>query len=480
MEAKKDPHSYSSNFHLIEQGLSFDFSKHLIDQSHFEKWSQLCASKGVEAGIQAMFSGQPINKSENRQVLHTLLRTSSLEQVEDSLYKKWRLYTGLLDEMEAWRHKIKTGTFCGATGKRFTNIVHIGIGGSDLGPKLVADFFTSFKSPDLSLHFISNLDPIDWEVLSRNINWEETLVIVVSKSFSTLETLENAKVAKSFLEQSAIGKNWAQHMFAISSNVERVTEFGLKEQHILPMDEAIGGRFSVWSTVSFSIILAFGLEMFQSFLSGAEAMDRHFKTRPVLENIPVVMALLDDFYRNEKDMRALSVMPYSSALTHLCGYLQQLCMESNGKSVTNANGTVSCKTGPIIFGQIGTDAQHMYAQWLHQGTDIIPTDFIGFKKSIASYGDHQALLLANMKAQAQALFEGEKNEKEPYRNFDGGRPSSTILFDEFSVYNLGMLLACYEHRVYVQSLLWDINAFDQWGVELGKKVARDIYETSSN
>lgn len=461
---------------LQEHGLLFNYSKHFINETITNKWLEKCKSSAIRQGIEDLFSGAPINKSENRQVLHPLLRASNLDNVDSSLQEKWLTFQSYLSDMEEWRKKIMTHEFFGATGRPIKRIIHIGIGGSDLGPKLVADYFAAFKKPDLHIDFISNIDPVDWHILARDLDVEETIFIVVSKSFSTLETLENAKIAKEFLRTSPVGEGWAQHMFAISSNIERTTEFGLKQNHVLPLDEAIGGRFSVWSTVSFSIILAFGMPLFREFLDGAEAMDLHFKTKEPLENIPVIMALLDDFYRNDQNMPALSVMPYSSSLRHLCGYLQQLSMESNGKSVTNDNQPVTVKTGPIIFGQIGTDAQHMYAQWLHQGTDIIPTDFIGFQKSVAEYGNHQKLLLSNMEAQAEALFSGEENTQDPYKNFEGGRPSTTLLFDELSAFNLGMLLACYEHRIYAQSLLWHINAFDQWGVELGKKVARRIYE----
>ncbi len=475
MEASKN-----KNHYITEQGLLVDFSKH----SFFERKEDFSLSDDqetvIKAGIEDLFKGAILNKSENRQVLHPLLRASNLDSVEPDLQEKWLTFQSHLDEMAVWSQKIKDHEFLGATGKPIKQIVHIGIGGSDLGPKLVYDYFSAFKESDLEIHFVSNIDPLDWHLLRRKIDLEQTLFVVVSKSFSTLETAENAKIAKHLLKESQIGDAWAHHFIAISSNTEKAKEFGINPSHILPLDEAIGGRFSVWSTVSLSLVLGFGIDMFKEFLLGAEAMDRHFKTQPLSQNIPVMMAVLDDYYRNTENIPALSVMPYSSLLRHLCGYLQQLSMESNGKSVTIDNKPATKKTGPIIFGQIGTDAQHMYAQWLHQGTDIIPTDFIGFKESLAEYGDHQALLLSNMQAQAEALYIGEENKDEPYRHFSGGRPSTTLLFDKVSVFNLGMLLACYEHRIYAQSLLWHINAFDQWGVELGKKVARRIYEKNNN
>ncbi|MGB1801099.1 MAG: glucose-6-phosphate isomerase [Gammaproteobacteria bacterium] len=452
--------------------LFIDYSKNLISTDILDLLFQFARNLNIESSIKAMFAGEKINITENRAVLHTALRSPReqklnldnvdvIEQVHDELEKMERFVTS-----------VHEGKFKGWTDKPIDTFVNIGIGGSDLGPKMVVDALSEYQKPNTQSYFISNLDYQPIEQLLKTINPETTLFIISSKSFSTIETRTNAETLKRRMQEAGCTEI-NKHFIAVSNNVEAAKEFGINPENVLQMWDWVGGRFSLWSAIGLPIALALGFEHFKALLTGANKMDEHFKQTQLEENVPVILALIDYWYSNYFDAATHAFIPYDESLKLFPEYLSQLFMESNGKSANLSGHRIDYQTMPVTWGATGTNAQHAFFQLLHQGTQIIPVDFLA---ALNKKGDkkHHELLLANCFAQSQALMQGEDNP-DPHKNFTGNRPSTTILYDELSPETLGMLIAMYEHRTFVQGLLWQINSFDQWGVELGKKLATNIY-----
>ena len=483
----QDNKNRKEDFSLSLDQLQFDFSKNRITNKTLELLVELAHEVGLKEAINSLFNGEKINTTENRAVLHTALRdfTDKKLKIEDE---------AVFQEINTARQKIKifsekviSGEWKGATGKSITDIVNIGIGGSDLGPKMVVDAL-DFYSNHLRTHFISNIDGDAVHQILKKLNPETTLFIVVSKTFSTIETITNATTCKNWLLQSAPKTAVKNHFIAVSTNSVAVKDFGIDPANTFPMWNWVGGRFSMWSSVGISIALAIGYDNFEKFLKGANLADNHFKQTAFDKNIPVIMALTSIWYTNFFGVTAEAILPYAESLNKLVAYLQQLFMESNGKSVDRNGEKITYQTGNIIFGSTGSNAQHSFMQHIHQGTQLIPVDFIGFKKSLFGDQKHHDILMANYKAQSKALQQGKNKEAVhldmkfngntkhinkllPYKVFDGNRVSNSFLFDKLTPFNLGLLIALYEHKVFVQGVIWNINSFDQFGVELGKEMA---------
>ena len=459
-----------NGFSLQHEGLLLDFSKNYLTEETLELLLNLATEMKVPSGINSMFQGEEINATEKRAALHIALRQpaalNTRAEVEESLTK-----------MEGFVRHVHTGEWTGYSGKKITNVVNIGIGGSDLGPAMVTAALASFASTGIELHFVSNLDPSHLNSTLEKLDPDTTLFVVASKSFSTLETQQNAQSARQWFLQkaqddAAIGK----HFVAITSNIEAATKFGIDEQNIFPLWDWVGGRFSLWSAIGLPIALAIGMDNFRALLAGAHSMDQHFQHAELSKNMPVIMALLTIWYTGLFNSHSSAVVPYIQNLNLLPSFLQQLYMESLGKSVDIHGKPVTANTAEVLWGTAGTNGQHSYFQLLHQGTEFIPVDFIA-QASARSKDDraHQQLL-ANCFSQSLALMKGSTNESEPHKFIAGNKPSNTLLISELNPYNLGCLIALYEHKVYVQSILWNINAFDQWGVELGKKLSAQVFD----
>lgn len=439
-------------FHLSLDGLLLDYSKQDITAETKTLLLDLARACDIEKQRDAMFSGEPVNITENRPALHTDLRKPENGQSED--------IKASLHKMRDFQKKIWDSDI--------TDIVNIGIGGSDIGPYMVCEALRPFSNRAIKTHFVSNMDATHLNETLRELSPETTLFIVCSKSFTTDETLTNAQSAMAWS-----GK--PENFVAVTGKSDAAMDFGIDADNIFPMWDWVGGRFSLWGTIGLSICLSIGFEKFQELLRGAHVMDMHFQTAALDENMPVLMGLLGVWHRNFCDRSALVVLPYDQNLHLLPVYLQQVEMESNGKS-TDVNGNrIDYPTAPVVFGQAGTNGQHAFHQLLHQGTDIIPCDFIVPVQTQNPLGAHHEKLQANALGQAQALMQGQKNSN-PHQNFEGNRPSTTILIDAVDPYHLGMLLALYEHKVFVEGVIWNINSFDQWGVELGKILARSIFD----
>lgn len=469
----------------------FDYSKNLVDDRTMKLLLELAAETKVEEAIKAMFSGEIINETENRAVLHTALRDFSDKEI---LVDGENIKPGIkkvLNQMKSFSENIISGNHKGFSEKEITDVVNIGIGGSDLGPVMVCKALMHYKTR-LNLHFISNVDGNDFVEKVKNLNPETTLFIIASKTFTTQETMTNAETAKDWFLKSGKQKDVAKHFVALSTNTEAVKKFGIAEDNIFEFWDWVGGRYSLWSAIGLSIVLAVGYENFEQLLKGAEKTDIHFQTADFKENVPVLMGLLGIWYRNFYDASSYAVLPYSQYLERFPAYLQQGDMESNGKSIDRNGEFVTYETGPIIWGEAGTNGQHAFYQLIHQGTELIPCDFIAFAKSNNKVSDHQEKLLANFFAQTEALafgktenqakeelqssgMEGDKIEKlAPYKIFTGDTPTNSILFKELTPNSLGQLIALYEHKIFVQGIIWNIFSFDQFGVELGKKLASKV------
>ena len=465
---------------LEAAGIFFDFSKNRITGQTIQLLSTLAHDCHFEAKRDAMCQGALVNNSEQRAALHMALRVplhnakpfsdvfpkSVLEEAHATL-KKMRIFC----------EQISDGTWKGAHGKRIRHIVHIGIGGSELGPRLVCKALQQEASKKISLHFLSNIDPLELEAIIECIDPFQTLVIVCSKTFSTAETMTNAQSLRSwFLECGVPKENLNQHFIAVTSFREKAESWGIDAKNVFEVFNWVGGRYSLWSAVGLPIALTLGYSNFERLLAGAHAMDEHFCTAPVSQNMPAILGLIGIWHRNFFDSQTYSVAPYSHALRDFPAYLQQLEMESNGKSVQLDGTNVDWHTSPIVWGQAGTNGQHAFFQLLHQGTSLVPVDFIAIKKSSTSrWQDHHQALLANCLSQSKALMLGSGTESAgQYCYFPGNRPSNTLLLNALTPENLGALLALYEHKVFVQSTIWHINPFDQWGVELGKKLSKEI------
>ncbi|TWI62101.1 glucose-6-phosphate isomerase [Pseudoduganella lurida] len=473
-------------------GLFLDFSKNRITARTLELLVDLARERGVEAQRDAMLSGEKINLTEQRSVLHTALRMPRGKALVVEGQDVNADVHNVLDRMRVFTDKVRNGTWLGASGKPITDIVNIGIGGSDLGPKMAVLALRSFAHPRLTMHFVSNVDGHDMDAVLAKVNHETTLFIVASKTFTTAETMLNAGTARTWFLGRAKEEDLARHFVAVSTNTQAVAAFGIDTDNMFPFWDWVGGRYSVWSAIGLSVALAVGFGYFEALLEGAHAMDEHFRTAPLEENLPVLLALTGFWNREFLGATSLSIAPYHQDLSRFPAYLQQLDMESNGKRVTKSGQPVDTVTCPVVWGECGTNAQHAYFQLLHQGTDIVPIDFIAALRATHDLPGHHDALLANCFAQSEAFMKGKTadevraeltaqglpaakiDELVPHRTFPGNRPSNTILMEQLTPLTLGALIALYEHKTFVQGVIWDIASFDQWGVELGKVLAKKI------
>ncbi|MNQ07211.1 Glucose-6-phosphate isomerase [compost metagenome] len=480
-------------FNLKWNDFLVDYSKNRINQETIALLLELANQVGLKEAIADYFGGGIINQTEGRAVLHTALRAkeSAIVNVEGQ---------NVVPEVYAVKNKIKTftnevvsGARTGFTGKAFTDIVNIGIGGSDLGPVMAVEALQFYKN-HLNVHFVSNVDGDHVNEVIKKLNPETTLFVIVSKTFTTQETLTNSETIREWFLKSATQSDVAKHFVAVSTNLQKVTEFGINPDNVFPMWDWVGGRFSLWSAVGLSISLAVGFDNFDELLNGANEMDEHFKTADFDKNIPVILALLSVWYNNFFGAESEALIPYTQYLQKLAPYLQQGTMESNGKSVGRDGKAVDYQTGTIIWGEPGTNAQHAFFQLIHQGTKIIPTDFIGFVKPLYGDDNHHDKLMSNFFAQTEALMHGKTQEqvqsefdkqglsKEqaasllPFKVFSGNKPTNTILIQKLTPKSLGSLISMYEHKIFVQGIIWNIFSFDQWGVELGKQLANSILD----
>lgn len=453
--------------------LTIDYSKNLISTDLMNLLCQYARASDIDTSIKAMFDGDKINITENRAVLHTALRSDASQNLNIDGVDIIKQVHNELEKMNRFVSAIHDKSHKGWTGKPIDTFVNIGIGGSDLGPKMVVDALTEYHLADIRTFFISNVDYQSIDELLKIINPETTLFIISSKSFTTIETQTNAETLKAWMQESGC-KEIDKHFIAVSNNLEATKKFGINSENVFQMWDWVGGRFSLWSAIGLPIALTIGFNNFKLLLSGAHEMDEHFKQTPLENNIPVILALIDYWYSNFFDAETHAFIPYDESLKLFPDYLSQLFMESNGKSASLSGHRIDYKTMPVTWGSVGTNSQHAFFQLLHQGTHTVPVDFLAplIKKGNEK---HHTLLLANCFAQSQALMLGEDNA-DPHKNFTGNKPSTTILYSELTPKTLGSLLAMYEHRTFVQGLLWQINSFDQWGVELGKKLATTIYE----
>jgi glucose-6-phosphate isomerase len=475
-----------TRFNAEAVGLFLDYSKNRITGDTIKLLLQLAEERGLKDRIAAMFRGDKINVTENRAVLHIALRAPKTESIKVDGEDVVPGVHAVLDKMSAFSDKVRSGAWKGHTGKRIRNIINIGIGGSDLGPVMAYEALKYYSQRDLTFRFVSNVDGTDFVEAVRDLSADETLFLVASKTFTTLETMTNAHAARAWAlkglggDESAIAK----HFVAISTNAKEVAKFGIDTENMFGFWDWVGGRYSMDSAIGLSTMLAVGPDNFRALLSGFHQMDEHFRTTPFEKNLPVLMGLLTVWYTDFFDAQTQAVLPYEQYLKRFPAYLQQLTMESNGKHVTLDGKRVETQTGPVYWGEPGTNGQHSFYQLIHQGTRLIPCDFIGFLKTLNPLGEQHAMLLANVFAQAEALAFGKTAEQVkaegtadwlvPHRVFEGNRPSNTILAERLTPEILGKLVALYEHSVFTQGAIWNIDSFDQWGVELGKVLAQKI------
>ena len=486
--------SRAQKFSLQWDDILLDYSKNLITEESLKLLMQLARDCGVEQQRDSMFAGDAINLTEQRSVLHTALRNRSNKEIILEGVDVMPAVNAELDKIRLFSDSLRNGEFTGYSNKRLTDIVNIGIGGSDLGPLMVCEALKPYQSDDLNMHFVSNIDGTHINQVLTQINPETTLFIIVSKTFTTQETLTNAHTARDWFMQHVEEKSAiANHFVAVSTNAEKVLDFGIDTNNMFRLWDWVGGRYSLCSAVGLSISIAIGMENFEALLDGAHAMDQHFLDSPLEQNMPVLLAMIGIWYHNFFDADSYAVEPYDQYLHRFPAFLQQLDMESNGKSVTlNSQTITDYSTGPVLWGEPGTNGQHAFFQLLHQGTRMVPADFLAPIHSQNPLGDHHQLLLANCFAQTEALMRG-KTEAEaraeltceglsgsalerllPHKIFPGNRPTNTLLFNKLDPYTLGAIIALYEHKVFVQGVIWNINSFDQWGVELGKQLAKTI------
>jgi glucose-6-phosphate isomerase len=489
---QEDP-SRASKFHLKWNDFLVDYSKNRINQETMDLLVKLANEVHLKEAISDYFDGEIINKTENRAVLHTALRAPENAVVNVEGQNIIPEIYEVKSKIKAFTNEIVNGVRTGFTGKTFTDVVNIGIGGSDLGPAMVVEGLQFYKN-HLNLHFVSNVDGDHVNEIIKKLNPETTLFVIVSKTFTTQETLTNSETIRTWFLKSAKQEDVAKHFVAVSTNIKNVTAFGINADNVFPMWDWVGGRFSLWSAVGLSISLAVGFDNFDKVLKGANEMDEHFKTATFDKNIPVVLALLSIWYNNFFGAESEALIPYTQYLQKLAPYLQQGIMESNGKSIGRDGKPVNYQTGTIIWGEPGTNSQHAFFQLIHQGTKLIPTDFIGFVNSLYGNKDHHDKLMSNFFAQTEALLNGKteeqvRNEFEkqglssekadylaPFKVFEGNKPTNTILINSLTPETLGSLVAMYEHKIFVQGIIWNIFSYDQWGVELGKQLATSILE----
>eukprot|EP00730_Choanoeca_flexa_P019404 TRINITY_DN9477_c0_g1_i1.p1 TRINITY_DN9477_c0_g1~~TRINITY_DN9477_c0_g1_i1.p1 ORF type:complete len:578 (+),score=189.90 TRINITY_DN9477_c0_g1_i1:75-1808(+) len=472
----------------------FDYSKNLVDDAIMAKLLALAQERGVETGRDAMFSGEPINFTEGRSVLHIALRNRSNTPIMVDGKDVMPEVNAVLDHMRSFTTQVREGEWKGYTGQAITDVVNIGIGGSDLGPLMVTEALKPYAG-DLKVHFVSNIDGTHLAEVLRNIQPATTLFVIASKTFTTQETITNATSAKEwFLAAAKDDKHIAKHFVALSTNEEKVTAFGIDKANMFGFWDWVGGRYSLWSAIGLSIALYVGMDNFERLLAGGHAVDNHFKTAPLEKNIPVLMALVGIWYNNFHGAQTHALLPYDQYLHRFAAYFQQGDMESNGKFVTRDGTQADWSTGPIVWGEPGTNGQHAFYQLIHQGTKLVPCDFIApvDTQNPIGGGKHHTILLSNYFAQTEALMKGKTSDEAkaeleesgmpaakiakvlPHKVFKGNRPSNSIMFQKLTPFTLGCLIALYEHKIFTQGWIWNINSYDQWGVELGKQLAKAI------
>ena len=483
----RDPGRFD-RFSTEGAGLFLDYSKNRITDKTMNLLFDLAREADVAGRIEAMFSGARINTTENRAVLHVALRADADQPIRVDGMNVVEQVQRVLDQMEGFTDKVRSGEWKGYTGKRITDVVNIGIGGSDLGPRMVTAALDYYRQPGLNFHFVSNIDGTHIAQALGQVNPESTLFIIASKTFTTQETLTNAHTARDWFLRGGAGEaDVARHFVALSTNEPAVRDFGIDPVNMFAFWDWVGGRYSLWSCIGLSVALAVGMQNFRELLAGARDMDKHFRSAPFERNIPVLLALLGVWYRNFQGCEAHAVLPYDQYLALLPAYLQQADMESNGKGVTRDGRPVTYATGPILWGEPGTNGQHAFYQLLHQGTTVVPCDFLAAVNPLHEVGEHHTILLANFLAQTEALMRGRtraeaeeelaglspevRTELAPHKTFPGNRPSNSLLYDRLTPRVLGSLIAMYEHKIFVQGVIWGVNSFDQMGVELGKHLA---------
>src|ERR1700761_9300881 len=481
-----DDPARGERFTLEAAGIFLDYSKNRITNDTLKLLIQLAEESGLKTRIDAMFRGDKINITENRAVLHVALRAPKSEKIVVDGEDVVPAVHAVLDKMAGFADRVRSGAWKGHTGKRIKNVINIGIGGSDLGPVMAYEALKHYSQRDITFRFVSNVDGTDFAEAVQDLKADETLFLVASKTFTTLETMTNAHTARDWALAGLGGdeKAVAKHFVAISTNEKEVTKFGIDTANMFEFWDWVGGRYSMDSAIGLSTMLAIGPDNFRAMLAGFHEMDEHFRTAPYAQNLPVLMGLLALWYNNFFDAQTLAVLPYEQYLKRFPAYLQQLTMESNGKHVTRDGKPVTHPTGAIYWGEPGTNGQHSFYQLIHQGTRLIPCDFIGFYKTLNKLGEQHDMLLANVVAQGEALAFGKTADEVkaegtpawlvPHRVFEGNRPSNTILADRLTPEVLGKLVALYEHSVFVQGVIWNVDSFDQWGVELGKVLAQRI------
>ncbi|TAM98213.1 MAG: glucose-6-phosphate isomerase [Chitinophagaceae bacterium] len=480
-------------FHLQLEDILFDYSKNIITEETIELLLDLANECHVKEAIEAMFGGEHINQTEDRAVLHVALRNVSNDPIYDQGKDVMPEVNAVLDKMKSFSQKIHSGEWKGYTGKKIKYIVNIGIGGSDLGPVMATEALKFYWKPDIHPYFVSNVDGTQMVETLKLINPEETLFLIASKTFTTQETMTNAHTARDwFLKEAKDEAYIKKHFVALSTNEKDVVKFGIDPANMFEFWDWVGGRYSLWSAIGLSIVLSIGYENFHQMLAGAHAVDQHFRNTDFPKNIPVMMALIGLWYRNFFGTETEAILPYDQYMHRFAAYFQQGNMESNGKHVDRNGDPVHWQTGPVVWGEPGTNGQHAFYQLIHQGTPVIPCDFIAPAISHNPIGEHHAILLSNFFAQTEALMNGKteeevreemekagKTEEEiqrvlPYRVFTGNKPTNSFLLKEITPYTLGSLIALYEHKIFVQGVIWNIFSFDQWGVELGKQLAKNI------
>ncbi len=493
MEMFVEDNTRTAKFHFNWNDFIVDYSKNIINQETIKLLLELAKETQLKDAIAKYFDGDIINQTENRAVLHTALRAKESSNIKVDGSNVILEVFEVKNKIKRFTNEVVNGDRKGYTGKSFTDVVNIGIGGSDLGPAMVVEALQYYKN-HLNVHFVSNVDGDHVNEIIKKLNPETTLFVIVSKTFTTQETLTNSETIREWFLKSASQEDVAKHFVAVSTNLQRVTEFGINPDNVFPMWDWVGGRFSLWSAVGLSVSLAVGFDNYNELLAGANEMDEHFKTEDFDKNIPVVLALLSIWYNNFFGAESEALIPYTQYLQKLAPYLQQGIMESNGKSVGRDGKPVNYQTGTIIWGEPGTNSQHAFFQLIHQGTKLIPTDFIGFVKPLYGNEDHHDKLMSNFFAQTEALMNGKTEEQvqaefdkqglaqekaeflSPYKVFNGNKPTNTILIQKLTPKTLGSLVALYEHKIFVQGIIWNIFSYDQWGVELGKQLANSILD----
>jgi glucose-6-phosphate isomerase len=491
-----DPKRFEK-FSLKFNDILFDYSKHRITDETLPLLIQMAREANIEGWRDRMFNGEKINITENRAVLHTALRNRSNTPVMVDGKDVMPEVNAVLGHMREFTDQVRSGAWTGYTGNRITDIVNIGIGGSDLGPVMACNALTPYGHPDLTMHFVSNIDGAHLMTALNKCKPETTLFIVASKTFTTQETMTNAISARTWFLDAAKNKEYvAKHFVALSTNTKAVQEFGIDIANMFAFWDWVGGRYSLWSAIGLSIALWVGMDNFEALLTGGHEMDNHFRSAPLEQNIPVIMALIGIWYNNFFHADTHAILPYDQGMARFPAYLQQADMESNGKFICRDGSRVQYKTGPVVWGEAGTNGQHAFYQLIHQGTQIVPADFLMPAHSHYALGKHgyahHKILLANFLAQTQALMLGKTKDEAraellkqglqgealevllPHKTFEGNRPTTSIMFDRLTPNTLGKLIAMYEHKIFVQGIIWDINSFDQWGVEYGKQIASQI------